>query len=86
MSQLESASGKLNKGSKKLADGMSDFDEQGIEKLNQTYEDEFKTLLDRVKALCDAGKAYNNFSGSGAGMDGEVKFIIETEAIEKEDE
>ncbi len=83
--QLSKASGKLNKGSKTLAEGMSDFNEEGITKLNNVYEDDFKGLLDRLEAICDAGRDYRSFSGIHDSMDGEVKFIIETASIEKED-
>lgn len=83
--QLETASGKLSDGAGTLADGVSKFSKEGIQKLNEVYEDDFKTLLDRLRAIVDAGRDYNNFSGIGKGMDGDVKFIIETEAVKKED-
>lgn len=85
VSQLDTASGKLSDGSQTLAEGMSEFNEEGIEKLNSVYEDDFKGFLDRLKEICNAGKAYKSFSGLHDSMDGEVKFIIETEAVEKED-
>lgn len=85
INQLESASGKLSGGADTLYDGVSKFSKEGIQKLNDVYEDDFRTLLDRVKALVDAGRDYNNFSGIGNGMDGDVKFVIETESVTKED-
>lgn len=86
ISQLENASGRLSDGADTLYDGVSKFSREGIQKLNDVYEDDVKTLIDRVKALADAGKEYNNFSGIGKGMEGDVKFVIETESVEKEDE
>ena len=83
--QLNTASGKLNNGSKKLADGMSEFNDEGIEKLNDVYEDDFKGLLNRLKAIREVGKDYRSFSGIHDSMDGEVKFVIETASVEKED-
>ena len=83
--QLNTASGKLNNGSKKLADGMSEFNDEGIEKLNDAYEDDFKGLLNRLKAIREVGKDYRSFSGIHHSMDGEVKFVIETASVEKED-
>lgn len=83
--QLESASNKLNNGANTLSDGTNEFKDEGIEKINDVYEDDFKTLLDRLKAIVNAGKDYNNFSGIGNNMDGDVKFIIETEAVDNED-
>lgn len=84
ISQLETASGKLVDGSDELAEGMAEFNKEGIKKLNEAYEDDFKTLLDRLKAIAEAGREYNNFSGIGNGMKGDVKFVIETEAVNKE--
>lgn len=83
--QLNTASGKLEDGSQTLTEGMSDFNKQGIDKLNEVYEVDFKGLLDRLKAVCEVGKDYRSFSGIHDSMDGEVKFIIQTDAIEKED-
>ena len=77
---------KLGEGAIDLKDGMAEFDEKGIQKINEKYEDDFLTLKDRLSALLDISKEYTNFSGIGTGMDGEVKFIIETAAIEKEEE
>ena len=83
--KLDTASGKLKDGSKKLAGGMSEFNKDGIEKINDTYEDDVKGLIDRLKAVCEVGKDYKSFSGLHGSMNGEVKFVIETAAIEKED-
>lgn len=85
VTKLENASGKLSSGAIELDDGMNKFNRKGIIKLNSLYEDDIKEVLDRLDAVIDAGKAYKNFSGLNKGMDGEVKFIIETEAVEKED-
>ena len=76
----------MEKGSIKLDDGMNKFNRKGIKKLNNLYEDDIKEVLDRLDAVIEVGKDYKNFSGLNKGMDGEVKFIIETEAVEKEDE
>ena len=81
--KLDTASGKLKDGSKKLADGMSEFNKDGIEKINDTYEDDVKGLVDRLKAVCEVGKDYKSFSGIHGSMNGEVKFVIETATIEK---
>lgn len=86
VNKLENASGKLSDGAGELASGMGEFNEKGVEKLSNTYEEDIKSLLDRLDAVTEAGKDYRSFSGIGKGMDGEVKFIIETEAVEKEDE
>ncbi len=83
--QLDSASGKLENGASKLDTGMKKFNNKGIKKIKKTYDQDVKKTLDRLDAVLDAGKDYKSFSGLGTDMDGEVKFIIETKAVEKED-
>ncbi len=39
-------------------------------------------VLDRLRAVADADKAYTAFDGLDEDMDGSVKFIIETAGIE----
>lgn len=77
--------GKLRDGASELEDGMKKFDEEGIQKINEMYEEDFADLKDRLSALLDISKEYNNFSGIGDGMDGDVKFIIETAEIRKDE-
>ena len=78
--------GKLDDGADELYDGMKRFDSEGIQEINTRYEEDFADLKDRLSALLDVSKEYNNFSGIHENMDGEVKFIIETEEISKEEE
>ena len=76
----------LDDGATELHDGMNQFDEEGIQEINKMYEEDFADLKDRLSALLDISKEYNNFSGIHDGMDGEVKFIIETEEIGNDEE
>lgn len=85
VNKLTTASGELNRGSNKLSEGASEFNSEGIEEINRIYEDDMKVFLDRFKAIRQAGKAYKSFSGVAGGMDGDVKFVIETEEISKEE-
>ena len=62
--------------------GMIQFNEEGIEKLVSVFDGDIDALLDKANELLDASKEYKNFSGIADGMDGSVKFIIETAAIE----
>ena len=71
----------LKEGADTLKDGMEEFDEEGIQKLSDALEGDMQDVLDRIKAVMDAGKEYNNFSGISEDMDGSVKFIIETSGI-----
>lgn len=79
---LREGASSLSEGAKKLADGMDQFDKEGTSKLKSTVEDEFGDVLDRLKALTSDDCTYNTFGGKDSKMDGSVKFVIETEAIE----
>ena len=79
---LREGASSLSEGAKKLADCMDQFDKEGTSKLKSTVEDEFGDVLDRLKALTSDDCTYNTFSGKDSKMDGSVKFVIETEAIE----
>ena len=65
---------------------MRKFDREGIQEINRIYEEDFEGLKDRLSALLDISEEYTNFTGIGDGMDGEVKFIIETEEISNDKE
>lgn len=86
IARLDAASGKLANGSSQLSEGMVEFNNKGITKLKETYENDVRNIIDRLGAVLDAGKDYKSFSGLGAAMDGEVKFLIETKSVEKEQE
>ena len=45
------------------------------------YKD-LQKVIDRARAVVDAGEAYQTFTQLAPGMKGSVKFLIETEAIE----
>ena len=85
VNKLTTASSELNRGSNKLSEGASEFNREGIEEINRIYEDDIKVFLDRLKAIRQVGKAYKSFSGVAGDMDGDVKFVIETEEISKEE-
>lgn len=82
--KLEKASTALDEGADKLSTNLDKFNDEGIEKLNNVYEEDVKEMMDRLDAVLSAGKDYKSYSGIGKKMDGEVKFIIETEAVENE--
>ena len=73
----------LRDGAKALKDGMKTFDEEGIQELSDLAGDDLTDVIDRIKALKDADVAYDNYSGLAKGSTGEVRFVIETDAIEK---
>ena len=51
-------------------------------RLREEVEEELGDILDRLDALMSDDCAYQTFSGKDSSMDGNVKFVIETEAIE----
>ncbi len=78
--------GKLADGSKELADGVTTFNEEGIEKLLDSYNGDLKDLVDRIQAVFDAGSGYESFSGKAENSVSSVKFIIKTDAVKVEEE
>ena len=68
-------------GANDLSDGMVQFDKEGIEKLTTAFEDDGEKVVDRLGATMDAAKSYHSFTGLADGKEGNVKFIIRTEAV-----
>ena len=71
----------LTDGSHELADGMVEFDEEGISKIVNSYNGDIKPLTDRLQAMLDAGKEYQNFSGVAEGVNSSVKFIYKLDSV-----
>lgn len=63
---------------------MQEFYDEGISKIKNLADDDLTVLLDRLKALTSDEVVYDTYSGRSDGMDGSVKFIIETDEIEAE--
>ena len=76
----------LQDGAKELSDGMKEFQEDGIKKIVDLYQDNIPTLIDRLKALRDLGQDYGSFSGLPKDADGKVKFLIRTDGITAKDD
>lgn len=88
LSQVSVAGGKLGSaywqlvdGMNAFADGVSEFDEEGIQSLAELTGPEYMEVIRRVKAARDAEHSYNNFSGILDGQKGSVRFVIETDEI-----
>ena len=79
---LRSGASELQSGAKELAEGMAKFDKEGTSKLKSTVEDELGDVIDRIDVLTSEDCKYNTFSGKDKAMDGNVKFVIVTDAIE----
>lgn len=71
----------LLEGTITLNDGMIQFNEEGIKELSSLFDTDLSGMSERIKAIADAGKAYNSYSGTKATENCSVKFIIESEGI-----
>ncbi len=82
--ELGSAYWQLVDGMNEFADGIAEFDEEGIQSLAELAGPEYKDVIRGVRAARDAEHSYTNFSGICDGQKGSVRFIIETEEINKD--
>lgn len=76
--------GQLGDGAHQLADGIVTFNEEGIEKIVNSYNGDMEPLMERIQAILDAGETYQSYTDIADGVNGSVKFIYKTEAV-KED-
>jgi putative membrane protein len=76
----------LAEGAATASDGMQTFYDEGIHKLSELYGDDVSPLLSRIRAMADLAETYRTYSGLSDGMDGSVKFIYRTDAIEAADD
>lgn len=83
MGQMTTGIATLKNGAVTLNKGMLTFRKDGIEKLVNTINDDAKEILDRADAVMDEGENYQTFTKKASGTKGSVKFIIETEELEK---
>lgn len=73
--KLFDGSTQLSDGVEKLADGMVEFNEEGISKIVNAYEGDLKPLANRLQAMIDAGASYQTYTALSEGATGSVKFI-----------
>lgn len=76
---------RLRDGAMELTDGLKEFDERGVQKLVDAFDGGVGELMDRVDAVKAVSGRYNTFSGVSPDMDGQVKFLWRTEAVERGD-
>lgn len=82
MPALISGVTQLRDGSMQLSDGLKQLNQEGIQKLTQALGDNVEGLVDRLTATVEVSRNYRSFSGISDGMDGEVRFVYRTDAIE----
>lgn len=76
----------LRDGAMELSNGLKEFDEQGVQKLVDAFDGDLGGLMDRVDAVKAVSERYNSFSGISDGMDGQVKFVWRTEAVDAQNQ
>ena len=77
--------GELWDGGRELRDGVNEFNEEGIQKLIDTFDGDVQGLADRLRAVQNLSREYRSFAGISDEMEGSVKFIYKTDAIEAEE-
>lgn len=81
-SALNEGYDQILEGTWSLADGMKEFDEQGIREIAKLGSGQMKDMIRRAKALRLADGEYVNYAGITEGTKGSVRFLIETGKIE----
>ena len=76
----------LRDGAMELSDGLKEFNEKGVQKLVDAINGDLGGLMDRVDAVKAVSERYTSFSGIGPDMDGQVKFVWRTEAVDTGDQ
>ena len=66
-----------------LHDGVQGFSDKSSGDLSDDFGSGLRNVVRRLKAVQQAGKNYQTFSGLPAGSTGSVKFIVETTEIKK---
>ena len=73
----------LADGAQELHDGVQGFSDKSSGDLSDDFGSGLRNVVRRLKAVQQAGKNYQTFSGLPAGSTGSVKFIVETAEIKK---
>ncbi len=72
----------LNDASMQLDDGMKKFKAEGIDKIKNAVDSDFKPVVSRLKEIKRVSDNYKTYSGAADGTDSKVEFIIRTDGIE----
>lgn len=80
--QLTTGSKTLSEGAHTLADGMVQFNEEGINKILDAYNGDLKTFTNKLQAVIDVGEEYQTYSAIADGQTGSVKFIYKLASID----
>ena len=84
-SMLTQGAKDINEGANTLADGITEFNKEGIEKVCNYINKDLKNMTTKIEKLEELSKEYNNFTMLEDGVNGNVKFIMIVDALRKED-
>ena len=79
---LYSGLAELHDGAEALHNGVQGFSDKVEDELSDNLGSRLQDIVRRLKAMQQAGKAYQSFAGLADGMTGNVKFIVETAEIQ----
>lgn len=79
---LYSGLAELHDGAEALHNGAQEFSDKVEDELSDDLGSGLQDVVRRLKAMQQAGKAYQSFAGLADGMTGNVKFIVETAEIQ----
>ncbi len=74
----------LNEGAAKLRDGMTQFDEEGINKIVNMVDVDAKEVVDTIKGIAELGENYDSFAGKDEKREGSCVFIYKLDGISAE--
>ena len=79
---LKAGTAQFSAGASELYDGLNEFYEEGIQKLENAADGDLDELMTRFRATRDVSLRYKDFAGASEDMDGQVRFIYRTDAVE----
>ena len=83
---LQSSSKQIEEGATTLAEGITKFNEEGIDKICDYINGDLKDISARLEKLQELSEDYNNFTMLNDGNKGNVKFIMIMDSIKKEED
>ncbi|MDD8049539.1 MAG: hypothetical protein PHH04_08120 [Thomasclavelia sp.] len=81
--KIMSASLQLKTGSTSLVEGMTKFDTEGVQKINDLVNNTLKKYADKTQTLVDLANEYDSFTTKGENVTSNTKFIIVVDSKSK---
>lgn len=75
----------LNKGSNKFTSGVKKYKTEGIDEMEDTYNDNINPIIQRLRSVTSDKAIYRNFSGETQEMNSSTTFIFQTDSVGLED-